>query len=65
MGERETLQELVNDFERRQRKLRPLPRMCLARDDHDGFAENVLYQRLVPHAASIVEAKMNAKCGGS
>lgn len=65
MGERETLRELVNDFEQRQKEAATAAEQALARDDYDGFAENDAIAGVWSRAASIVEAKMNAKHGGS
>ena len=64
MGERETLQELVNDFERRQKEAETTAEMCSNIDDNDGFVDNQLIAGVWSRAASIVEAKMNAKFGG-
>lgn len=64
MGERETLQELVNDFEQRQKEAETTAEMCSNIDDNDGFVDNQLISGVWSRAASIVEAKMNAKFGG-
>ena len=65
MGERETLQQLVNDFEQRQKEAATAAELCAHIDDNDGFVDNQLIAGVWSRAASIVEAKMNAKHGGS
>ena len=65
MGERATLQELVNDFEQRQKEAATAAEQALARDDYDGFAENDAIAGVWSRAASIVEAKIGAKFGGT
>jgi hypothetical protein len=65
VGERETLQELVNDFEQRQKEAESVASACADIDDNDGFVDNQIIAGVWSRAASIVEAKMNAKSGGS